>query len=86
MLALASHAIKAFFAGIQLPQAPRRRPRRHLGSSDTLEQRQLLAAVMWDGQGPTDDWNDSRNWTDDTLPGPTDDVIIDFGANDFSSP
>ena len=43
-----------------------------------LESRRLLAAVAWDGGGGNSDWNNLLNWDTDTLPGSTDDVIIDI--------
>ncbi len=36
----------------------------------------LAATRTWDGGGDGTSWNLAENWTDDTLPGPDDDVII----------
>jgi len=49
-----------------------------------LETRTLLAAVSWDGGGGDFNWSNAVNWSGDALPGASDDVTIDFGANDFS--
>ena len=42
------------------------------------------AAVSWDGGGGDLNWNNPLNWSGDVLPGPNDDVVIDYGANDFT--
>jgi len=34
----------------------------------------------WDGGGDGISWNDANNWCDNTVPGPTDDVILDHTA------
>jgi mucin-19 len=47
---------------------------------ETLEGRQLLAAISWDGGGDGSSWNDSRNWSADVLPTAADDVAIAIGS------
>src|SRR5262249_20177171 len=47
------------------------------------------ATIYWDGGGNDFTWNNAANWSDavthlDRLPGPNDDVEIDYGANDFA--
>ncbi len=44
---------------------------------DSLEPRQLLAFVLWDGGGGDADWNNPLNWSGDHLPGAGDNVLID---------
>ncbi|MBM3999049.1 MAG: hypothetical protein FJ297_05810 [Planctomycetes bacterium] len=62
----------------------RRRARdRFRPQAEFLEPRTLLAFVTWDGDGGDLSWNNPLNWSGDTLPGASDDVLIDFGANDF---
>lgn len=43
---------------------------------DQLEPRVFMSTVSWDGGAGTNSWHDKANWTNDTLPGPGDDVII----------
>ena len=43
-----------------------------------------MAIVAWDGGGNDFNWNNPLNWSGDVLPGSGNDVIIDFGANDFT--
>ena len=59
------------------------RPRyRDLGSwVESLELREMLAAVTWDGGGNGIHWSDALNWSNNVLPGAADDVTIDFGGN-----
>ena len=45
---------------------------------ELLETRALLAGV-WDGGGPTDDWNETMNWDNDQLPTAADNVVIGGG-------
>ena len=47
--------------------------------AEALEARMLLA-VSWDGGAGTNAWFDAANWSGDTLPGPSDDVIIDAAS------
>ena len=78
---------------ILVPLASDGKPRRGRRSGCTrlagelLETRALLSAV-WeggvDGFGDGTSWNDPFNWASDTLPGPSDDVVIDLGANAFT--
>ncbi len=49
---------------------------RHWERLETLEQRQFLSAVSWDGGGGDLDWHNPLNWSGDVLPGPDDDVLI----------
>ncbi|HMC11964.1 MAG TPA: hypothetical protein VKH44_11765, partial [Pirellulaceae bacterium] len=44
---------------------------------EVLEDRRLLANVTWDGGGDGTTWGDRFNWSADTLPGASDDVVID---------
>ena len=49
---------------------------------EPLEDRRLLATVLWDGDAGAVspgvyDWNDPLNWSEDTLPTAADDVMID---------
>ncbi|MFN0133022.1 MAG: hypothetical protein ACKVW3_10930 [Phycisphaerales bacterium] len=50
---------------------------------EALEPRALLATIAWDGgpAGTGTDWHGAANWVGDVLPGPSDDVVIDIGAN-----
>ena len=55
-----------------------------------IEDRTAPALVTWDGGGNDFNWNNALNWDNpvaldpNTLPGAGDDVVIDYGANDFS--
>ena len=55
------------------------RRRRSVPRLEHLEDRCLLAAISWDGDGDGVSWNDRFNWDTDTLPGAADDAIIDDG-------
>src|SRR5438105_4830369 len=44
---------------------------------EALEERRLLSVVAWDGGGDGVSWGDRLNWTNDQLPAPTDDAMID---------
>ncbi|MEQ9408902.1 MAG: CARDB domain-containing protein, partial [Fuerstiella sp.] len=46
-------------------------------SLETLEDRTLLAAVVWDGDAGDFQWTNPLNWDGDVLPGTADDVTID---------
>ena len=59
------------------------RPRKTL-RLELLEDRALLAAISWDGGGGDFDWNNELNWIGNMLPGPSDEVVIDLGANAFT--
>ena len=48
---------------------------------EQCEPRILLSTVSWDGQGGDFNWHNALNWTDDTLPGATNDVVIDVPEN-----
>ena len=47
---------------------------------EVLEQRQLLSAVSWTGNGGNSNWDNPQNWNSQAIPGPGDDVTIDTGA------
>ena len=38
---------------------------------------------FWDGEGDGVNWTDAANWSGDTLPGPSDDVLIDFPGDNL---
>ncbi len=44
---------------------------------EPLEQRSLLAIVAWDGGGTDSLWSNPLNWSEDSLPGAEDEVVID---------
>ena len=48
---------------------------------EPLEDRRLLSAVSWDGGGDGTNWTDPLNWSNDALPGASDDVTISIAAN-----
>ncbi len=43
---------------------------------ERLEERRVLATVVWDGGAGTGNWADALNWDSDTLPTSADDVVI----------
>ncbi|MCS7466898.1 hypothetical protein NZK35_09600 [Stieleria sp. ICT_E10.1] len=45
---------------------------------ETLENRRVLATILWDGGAGTSNWHDADNWVGDVLPGVADDVVIDL--------
>src|SRR5262249_5917804 len=52
---------------------------------EALEDRTVpTATITWDGGGDGFNWNNAANWSDDVLPGASDDVEIDYGANNFT--
>ncbi|MEZ6235457.1 MAG: hypothetical protein R3B68_14820 [Phycisphaerales bacterium] len=56
-----------------------RRPARHPQPAfalESLEPRQVLAVVTWDGGGGSNLWSNPLNWSGDVLPGPDDDVNL----------
>ena len=55
------------------------KPRRPSGF-ERLEDRRLLATVVWDGGGDGSQWDIAANWAGDVLPGPGDDVVLPSGA------
>ena len=60
------------------PGSPRHR-RGHRPGLESLERRQLLATVDW--ISPTSgSWDVASNWSTDTVPGPTDDVVINVSG------
>lgn len=48
---------------------------------ETLEPRQLLAFVHWDGGGGDSDWHNPLNWSGDALPGAVDEVFIEVAGS-----
>lgn len=48
---------------------------------EALEPRTLFAAVHWDGGGGDGLWHSPLNWSTDSVPTETDDVVIDVAAN-----
>lgn len=66
------------------PATPSRLPRRfYRPLAELLEDRIVLSTVTWDGGGDYD-WNNALNWSGDALAGAADDVVIDYGANEFT--
>jgi hypothetical protein len=63
-------------------QGRRRRTRRFTPGLETLEDRRMLASIIWDGGGSDHHWNNPANWFDQTnevdgvLPTSDDDVVI----------
>lgn len=55
----------------EVVSSTRLRPRFEL-----LEDRRVLATIVWDGGAGTFQWGDDLNWSSDAQPGPFDDVII----------
>lgn len=53
-----------------------RRPAAEFGL-ESLESRQLLAFVLWDGGGGDNSWHNPLNWSGDALPTAADHVMID---------
>src|SRR5262249_40000041 len=43
---------------------------------EQLEDRTLLTTVSWDGGAGTLRWDDAQNWSNDALPGNSDDAVI----------
>jgi RHS repeat-associated protein len=62
---------------------PKVRPlrRRALLRIETLEARDVPAAVFWDGGAGTTNWNNPLNWSGDVLPTAADDVTVSTGNN-----
>src|SRR5438034_1123617 len=52
----------------------------HKPACEALERRRLLAAVNWDGGGDGVTWNDPINWSNNSLPGASDDVSLPAGG------
>ncbi|MEM0926281.1 MAG: hypothetical protein AAGJ83_09625, partial [Planctomycetota bacterium] len=53
---------------------PRRKQRRH--TFQRLEDRRVLASILWDGDAGTSDWFTATNWVGNQLPTKEDDVVI----------
>src|SRR3954470_11895717 len=51
-------------------------------SLESLENRVLFAAVNWTGSGDGVNWNDRRNWSNNTVPTINDDVTINSPSSD----
>ena len=49
---------------------------------EQLEPRLLLTTVTWDGDAGDMLWASAANWSDDTLPGPEDQVIINLASGE----
>ena len=56
---------------------PLRRRRRRRPDFEALESRQLLSPVDWTSP-ISGSWDVASNWSTDTVPGPGDDVVIDY--------
>jgi hypothetical protein len=65
------------FATLDLPALPVGRDWEVQSSSVTLAVVGEIAGVFWDGGGDGTSWHDPLNWSNDVLPGPDDDVVID---------
>ncbi len=63
---------------VRLRRSPRRATRLVV---DELESRRLLSNVTWTGGADATSWAVAGNWSDDAVPGPTDDVTINLGGN-----
>jgi hypothetical protein len=74
-------AIFGVGGGGKAARAPRARETVAQFGLDQLEQRVLLATVFWDGGAGTNSWHDKANWSNDTLPGSSDDVVISVQDN-----
>ncbi len=48
---------------------------------ESLEDRRLLALIVWDGEGGDNVWSNPANWAGDVLPGAADDVLIDAAGS-----
>ncbi len=48
---------------------------------EQLEDRRLLATVLWDGGGNGTSWTDAANWDGDKLPAASDEVQLASGSN-----
>ncbi|MCA9130916.1 MAG: hypothetical protein KDB22_27720, partial [Planctomycetales bacterium] len=68
-------------------KSSRRRQFRRL-FAEQLEDRRVLATVVWDGGGGDFFWSNPLNWSGDQLPQNGDDVTINSGENtiEFNSP
>src|SRR3954467_3564239 len=69
----------------------RRRPPRFLPRSETVEDRMLLATLLWTGGAGDNNWDAVANWvnaavnTDHHVPTAGDDAVIDSTYTDVSS-
>ncbi len=64
-----------------VPRTGRPRQRAVHLTLDSLEPRTLLSNVSWSGQGDGTTWTDASNWSDDAVPGPSDNVTISKTGN-----
>jgi hypothetical protein len=51
--------------------------------AEQLESRQLLAAVVWTGEGGDNLWSNAGNWSNGAVPGLADDVVIASATSNF---
>jgi hypothetical protein len=58
-------------------QATRNRLKKRRLILERLEDRLVLAQILWDGGGDGVSWLDANNWTGDALPGSTDTAVIE---------
>jgi hypothetical protein len=63
--------------GRRIDRVTRKGTKYSIAGPEQLEERQLLAAVSWDGGGGDLLWSNPSNWSEDQLPEPTDDVTLD---------
>ena len=71
--------MRQLVAGFRRSGRPRHRAV-HL-AVDSLESRTLLSNVSWTGKGDGTSWTDASNWSDDAVPGPSDNVTISKSGN-----
>lgn len=64
-------------ARLSSPKLDWRRKLRYEG----LEERALLATVVWDGGGANNLWDNDANWVGDVAPQPTDDIVFPESAS-----
>ena len=50
---------------------------------ESLEHRRVLATILWDGETGSTSWHMPRNWSSNTVPTISDDVIIDVPSDVF---
>ena len=64
-----------------VPRSGRPRNRAVHWMVESLEPRMLLSNVSWTGQGDGTTWTEASNWSDDVVPGPSDNVTITKSGN-----
>ena len=52
---------------------------------ESLEDRRLLATIVWDGEGGNSNWTTGANWAGDVAPTTNDDLVFPAGATVTSS-